>query len=240
MKARLDRDGHRTTLSDKQYKKLMQLSGASRGSAPQRRPAKAATQSQSKTNTGARIRRAGIRTPRRRHRRRSSYRQVKNVMWIVMAAFGALAMLSGQFDPQGTTSSTPQEITRSLTARQITVVDGDTITVRGMNGSIRLVGFNTPETFEPRCDAGLRLGRKATSRLNQLVRQAASIELEMVRCACPPGTQGTQDCNYGRSCGHLNVDGRDVGGILIAEGLAARFICGRTSCPPTPRPWCPG
>jgi hypothetical protein len=26
---------------------------------------------------------------------------------------------------------------------------------------------------------------------------------------------------------------------LIAEGLAVPFVCGATSCPKTPRPWCP-
>ena len=63
-------------------------------------------------------------------------------------------------------------------------------------------------------------------------------ELSLVECACAAGTQGTDRCNFGRSCGVLRVDGRDVGDILIAEGLAAPFQCGRTSCPRLPRPWC--
>ncbi|KKZ84563.1 hypothetical protein RPHASCH2410_PC01205 (plasmid) [Rhizobium phaseoli Ch24-10] len=41
-----------------------------------------------------------------------------------------------------------------------------------------------------------------------------------------------------RPFGMLLVDGKDVGSILISEGLAVPFVCGRKSCPPRPRPWC--
>jgi len=34
------------------------------------------------------------------------------------------------------------------------------------------------------------------------------------------------------------ASGRDVGVILIEEGLAVPFKCGATSCPKTPKPWC--
>jgi hypothetical protein len=34
------------------------------------------------------------------------------------------------------------------------------------------------------------------------------------------------------------VNGKDVGAILIAEGLAVSFVCRSTRCPATPRPWC--
>jgi hypothetical protein len=59
-----------------------------------------------------------------------------------------------------------------------------------------------------------------------------------VACSCKPGTEGAARCNYGRSCGTLRVSGRDVGQILIVEGLAVPFRCGATNCPPTPSPWC--
>ncbi|NEK25136.1 hypothetical protein GV827_22480 [Sulfitobacter sp. JBTF-M27] len=139
---------------------------------------------------------------------------------------------------ENSTSPNARSSTDSLKSRHITVVDGDTIRVRGQSASIRLVGFNTPETYNPVCEAGLALGKQATARLKELIRNASSIELEIVPCACRPGTQGTEDCNYGRQCGKLSVDGRDVGRTLISEGLAAPFRCGTTACPPTPRPWC--
>lgn len=39
-------------------------------------------------------------------------------------------------------------------------------------------------------------------------------------------------------CGDLRINGVDVGSTLIDEGLAVRFVCGATSCPALPRPWC--
>jgi hypothetical protein len=42
----------------------------------------------------------------------------------------------------------------------------------------------------------------------------------------------------GAAAGVITVTGRDVGAMLIAEGLAVQFQCEKTRCPPTPRPWC--
>lgn len=96
----------------------------------------------------------------------------------------------------------------------------------------RLVGFNTPEFgLDAECASERALAAKATGRLQQLVK-AGEPNLERVACACVPGTEGTRQCNHGRLCGRLSVDGRDVGSILIAEGLAERYECGATSCSP--------
>jgi hypothetical protein len=48
----------------------------------------------------------------------------------------------------------------------------------------------------------------------------ADAPLTRVVCACRAGQEGTRNCNYGRLCGALSIGGRDVGGILISEGLA--------------------
>lgn len=128
---------------------------------------------------------------------------------------------------------------RSLRASDIRIIDGDTIGVRGMKANVRLVGFNAPETWRPSCSAERQVGERATARLAQMVRTAASIEFERVACSCQPGTEGTDRCNFGRLCGSLFVDGWDVGSMLIAEGLAVPYRCGRTSCPPRPQAWCP-
>lgn len=127
-----------------------------------------------------------------------------------------------------------------ITLDQFTVTDADTIRLVGAEKGTRLVGFNAPETRSPKCDAEFALGRRAEARFGDLLASAGIIELEMVACACPPGTEGTMACNFARSCGFLSVDGRDVGEILIAEGLAVPFVCGKTSCPATPEPWCDG
>ncbi|WP_245496003.1 thermonuclease family protein [Rhizobium leguminosarum] len=117
------------------------------------------------------------------------------------------------------------------------MTDGDTVHVVGDATGTRLVGFNTPEKFSPQCEYERQLGERASSRLRELVAHG-SARLTKVACACAPGTEGTKKCNHGRYCGTLLVDGKDVGSILISEGLAVPFVCGRTSCPPTPRPWC--
>jgi len=68
--------------------------------------------------------------------------------------------------------------------------------------------------------------------------QSSKLDFEFIACACSSGTEGTPSCNYGRRCGTLKANGQDVGIILIRENLAVPFVCGQTSCPPTPKPWC--
>ena len=87
------------------------------------------------------------------------------------------------------------------------------------------------------CPWEAELSARATARLRQLV-ASGQTGITTVACACPPGTEGTPECNHGRSCGTLTVNGRDVGDTLVAEGLAVQFVCSGWGCPPTPRPWC--
>jgi len=119
----------------------------------------------------------------------------------------------------------------------IQVVDGDT--VRSGGRTYRLVGFNTPEAGRlAHCREERALASKAKDRLRELV-GAGEVALSRVACACPPGTEGTDACNFGRLCGRLRADGRDVGQILIAEGLAERYACWGSSCPRR-KDWCSG
>jgi endonuclease YncB( thermonuclease family) len=122
-----------------------------------------------------------------------------------------------------------------LESVRIDIIDGDSI--RSGRQVYRLVGFNTPESGDnAKCPRERALAAEATRRLQQLV-AANELDFRRVRCACPPGTEGMGQCNYGRLCGTLKVGGRDVGTILIAEGLAERYACGAASCPPR-RNWC--
>jgi len=123
----------------------------------------------------------------------------------------------------------------TLITAPIVVVDGDTVRADGR--TYRLVGFDTPESGDhAQCPSEQLLAARATERLKQLLEVGAH-RLEQVACSCRPGTEGTARCNYGRYCATLTVDGRDVGEILIAEGLAHRYVCGATSCPRKPS-WC--
>lgn len=139
---------------------------------------------------------------------------------------------------QAVASSSSSSSIRALRASDIRVIDGDTLDIARQSANVRLVGFNAPEVSSPKCSNELALGRRATERLKALIKSAQSMELTRVRCACAPGTEGTGRCNFGRQCGVLKVDGQDVGKILISEGLAVSYICGRTSCPPRPGNWC--
>jgi endonuclease YncB( thermonuclease family) len=117
----------------------------------------------------------------------------------------------------------------------IQVIDGDTIAIQGK--TVRLIGFDTPEGgMNAGCEAERSLAAKATAKLRQLV-GAGGLDLSQVVCACPPGTEGTQPCNYGRACGVLKVTGTDVAALLIADGLAKPYICTGTRCPRR-EPWC--
>ncbi len=117
----------------------------------------------------------------------------------------------------------------------IHVIDGDT--VRSGGHVYRLVGYNTPESgLNAGCGRERVLASDAAWRLRQLL-ASGKPRLERVRCACPRATEGTGACNYGRRCGRLMVDGKDVGRVLIAEGLAERYVCWAAWCPPR-RNWC--
>jgi endonuclease YncB( thermonuclease family) len=124
-----------------------------------------------------------------------------------------------------------------IETEDVRVIDADTIRVYRKRPDVRLVGFNAPETRRAKCSAERELGNQATRRVRELV-LAGSLDFDFVPCACAPGTEGTDACNYGRQCGVLKSNGRGIGEILIVEKLAVPFVCGTTRCPPTPRPWC--
>jgi endonuclease YncB( thermonuclease family) len=110
-------------------------------------------------------------------------------------------------------------------------VDGDTLhIVDGPLGglSVRLTGFDAPETWKPHCPAEKALGTRATARMKALLQD---------RHATLTITPG--HCAYGRACGVLTVgeDKRDAGAIMIGEGLAAAMACPGGKCE-AKKDWC--
>jgi endonuclease YncB( thermonuclease family) len=150
------------------------------------------------------------------------------IIGIILMVWGALSL--------GRVSAALQQAPSGwLDSVRIEILDGDSI--RSGQQVYRLVGFNTPESGDDaQCERERSLAARATRRLRDLV-TGAEIDLRRVPCGWPRGTEGTGQCNYGRLCGTLTVRGRDVGTILIAEGLAERYVCGSASCPPHKR-WC--
>lgn len=92
------------------------------------------------------------------------------------------------------------------------VVDGDTIWYRGEK--IRLVGFDTPETWKPACPRERELGEQATRRLRELL-NAGPFSLD-------PNPEGDAYDRYDRALLVASRGGRNLGHVLVDEGLAER------------------
>jgi endonuclease YncB( thermonuclease family) len=103
------------------------------------------------------------------------------------------------------TLATPASAQRGAQA-----IDGDTIRVSGQ--VVRLAGIDAPELHRPRCPLERAMARKARDRLQALV--AGGVRLEAL---------AGQD-RYRRTLARvLDRRGRDVGQVLIAEGLAVPY-----------------
>lgn len=107
--------------------------------------------------------------------------------------------------------------TDTVRARDIRVIDGDT--VRYDQESIRLMGFNTPETRGAECESERVMGYEAKQRLRDMIDAASVIVLDY---KMRRDGDRTRD-RYQRLLAILTVDGVDVGTVLIAEGLAEEY-----------------
>lgn len=122
---------------------------------------------------------------------------------------------------------------------RVRVIDGDTIKVDSEGPSVSLVGFAAPKVERAQCDAERDLGGKATRRLRELVR-AGPLDFSYVARACPQSIKPTSSCGDNRRCGTLTAGGKDVGTVLIAEGMAVSSVCLGTRCPKVQQSWCRG
>jgi micrococcal nuclease len=99
--------------------------------------------------------------------------------------------------------------------RILRVVDGDTVTLmcaeEGLE-SARLLGFDTPEKYSPKCAAEFIAAEKATWALRTLIQKAGRLALTH---------EGTD--RYGRSLVRLTLDGQDVARLMIRAGHARAY-----------------
>jgi micrococcal nuclease len=109
----------------------------------------------------------------------------------------------------------------------VQIVDGDTVRTNDGGPNVRLTGYNAPEVYQPRCVNEKALGEAAKARLHALVKQGAALSIS------------SGACGYGRRCGTMTLNGRNVGDILVSEGLAEPMVCTAGKCPPA-RNWCGG
>lgn len=97
-------------------------------------------------------------------------------------------------------------------ARRVTcIVDGDTFWYAGTK--IRMADINTPETANPSCAHEAALGERAKLRLAQLL-NAGPFTLEV---------RGREVDRYGRALRVVTRDGKSLGAMLEAEGLAEHW-----------------
>ncbi|MBX9454735.1 MAG: thermonuclease family protein [Rhizobium sp.] len=107
----------------------------------------------------------------------------------------------------------------AVAKRSNCVIDGDTFYFGATK--VRISDIDAPETHPPRCAREADLGDRATRRLVQLLSAGA---FQLVRA--------DRDIDrYGRQLRIVVRDGRSLGKVLVAEGLARPWTGKR-------RPWC--
>ena len=94
------------------------------------------------------------------------------------------------------------------------VIDGDTLrlTCAGMVHKVRLLGYDTPETYRPACRAEKRAGDAATEVLRAFVASGPVTQVQFAG----------QDV-YGRDLAHGQIGGRDATAMMLASGLAQPY-----------------
>jgi endonuclease YncB( thermonuclease family) len=151
-----------------------------------------------------------------------------NTIWIVvfvgMWATGQLTLGAGPLarlpDVRGDADASATFEVCGTLRRDDCVVDGDTFRFRGER--IRVADIDAPETHPPRCNHEADLGAQATERLAELLNDGPFV----LRAAAD-----RDEDRYGRKLRTVVRDGRSLGGVLVAEGLAREWTGRRT-------PWC--
>ena len=88
------------------------------------------------------------------------------------------------YGPSTLTQSTALDQTstvQTVIPSRLTVIDGDTVRLAGE--TIRLVGFDTPETYRAQCDGERERGNAATEQLRELL-AGASLECRAAKIKC--------------------------------------------------------
>jgi micrococcal nuclease len=153
-------------------------------------------------------------------------RDIRQALW----AIPLLILAGGLLDPKLIGPFGPLAAPSELVATTFTacgpgqgpacVVDGDTFNLGDRR--IRITGIDAPELSEPKCPLEAALARKSADRLLELLNEG---RFEMIAHRLQ-----TQD-RHGRYLMVIRRNGQSIGGQLIGEGLAHRYIGSKRS-------WC--
>ena len=139
----------------------------------------------------------------------TNYKHTLGRSWLSIAQ-GATRALAALLMSLATCAPAGAEI---VDGGRVYITDGDTIRLPS-GARVRLAGIDTPE-MPPRaaCDREVKLALDAKARLQELIRSANEVTLRR-----PPGQRDAD--RYGRLLRDVLVDDRDVGAVLVEEGLA--------------------
>ena len=93
--------------------------------------------------------------------------------------------------------------------------DGDTcyVTYKGKNDKVRLLGLDTPEISNPKCEQEYALGIDARNFVNNLISEGVSIKFK---------TEYNRDF-FGRILSYIVVDGENVSKKMVSNGLGVIY-----------------
>jgi micrococcal nuclease len=152
-------------------------------------------------------------------------RDLRQALWLIplLALAGALLdpSLIAPFGPFAMTERVTATFTPCGPARGAAcVIDGDSFKLG--DRTIRITGIDAPELAGPRCAAEAVLARRAADRLVTLLDQGP---FDMV------AHRFQRQDRHGRDLMVIKRNGASIGGQLISEGLAHRYIGSK-------RRWC--
>ena len=148
--------------------------------------------------------------------RRRDWAEVRVMLWAGLL-LGLLLFQATRLAPSSWIAAPNAE---AWTPAAVRVIDGDTFQQGGVR--VRIADIDTPEV-RGRCPYETELAARATRRMRALL-GAGPFELH-------PIGDGRDTDRYGRKLRIVTRDGRSLGGVLVAEGLA-RTWSGRRE------PWC--
>ena len=93
--------------------------------------------------------------------------------------------------------------------------DGDTcyVTYKGKNDKVRLLGLDTPEISNPKCEQEYALGIDARNFVNNLISEGVSIKFK---------TEYNRDF-FGRILSYIILDGENVSKKMVSNGLGVIY-----------------